>query len=229
MSEAAETIRVLLADDHPALRQGLRTFLEHAPDIQVVGEAEDGWEVQAAVARLRPDVLVLDLVMPGPRPADLERWVRTHYPETVTLVLTAHDRDHYLAQVIEAGAAGFFDKGTPQHQLLDAIRAAAQGSTLLTGEQLSRAARWRATTGERWKRLTERERQVLALLARGYSTRQLATTLGIGERTVETHIGNILSKLALASRAEAVAWVWEQGLVDELDPPAPVARSGEEW
>ncbi|HET92140.1 MAG TPA: response regulator transcription factor [Chloroflexi bacterium] len=210
------TIRVVLADDHPVTRAGIRAILEKASDIQVVGEAKDGVGAQQLAAELRPDVLLLDLVMPGPRPAEIARWVRAHCPETETLILTAHDRDVYLADVVEAGTAGFLTKEEAGEALVEAIRRAARGEVLFTREQLARARQWREEVGQRWGSLTAREREVLALVTDGKSNREIAETLVIGEHTVETHVGNLLGKLGVASRAEAVAWVWRHGLAEEM-------------
>jgi len=121
------TIRVLIADDHPVTRKGIRTILEEALDIKVVGEAKDGVEAKQMVAKLRPDILLLDLVMPGLRPFEIEKWIRTNYPKTITLILTAHDRDYYLAEAIKAGAVGFLTKEEAPQQLVEAIRRAARG------------------------------------------------------------------------------------------------------
>jgi NarL family two-component system response regulator LiaR len=217
MSKLNETIRVLIADDHPATRRGIRAILEEAQDIEVVGEAENGIEAQELIAKLRPDILLLDLVMPGLQPFEVERWVRANYPETVTLVLTAHDRDCYLAKVVEAGAVGFLTKEEAPRRLLDAIHRTVRGDVLLTREQLARANQWRKKVGERWARLTGRERQVLGLMAKGQNNQQIAEVLSISERTVRTHVGNMLSKLEVASRAEAVAWVWQCGIIEEME------------
>src|SRR3990170_5763846 len=110
LSRARQTITLLLADDHPMVRAGIRALLMKAPDIQIVGEAQDGNETLRLVAKLRPKILLLDLKMPGPSPSEIEKWVRENYPETITLVLTAHDRDAYLSSMVEAGAAGYLDK-----------------------------------------------------------------------------------------------------------------------
>jgi DNA-binding NarL/FixJ family response regulator len=141
------TTRVLIADDHPVTRAGIRAILEGAPDIEVVAEAQDGLEAQRLVAELCPRILLLDLVMPGPRPREIEAWVRAHYPETITLVLTAHDRDVFLAEAIEGGVAGFLTKEEAPHRLVKAIRRAARGETLISGEQLARARHWRREVG----------------------------------------------------------------------------------
>jgi len=208
-------IRVLLADDHPAMRAGLRAILEKAPDIEIVAEAEDGLEAQRLVAELRPDVLLLDLVMPGPRPCEIEKWVRIHYPETATLVLTAHDRDGYLAEMIEAGAVGFLTKNEDGERLVEAIRRAARGEVLITGGQLARAGRWQEEVGQKRESLTARERVVLRLLAQGKTDREIAKALCIRLKTVGNHVGRILDKLGVACRTEAALWVVREGLLDE--------------
>ena len=200
-------IRVLLADDHPALRAGIRTILEKAPDIQVVGEARDGTEAQQLTASLRPQVLLLDLRMPGPRPAETVAWVQTHCPETAVLVLTAHDVDCYLAAMVEAGAVGFVVKEEAPETVVAAVRVAAQGDVVFNGEQRTRARRWREEVGDRWQNLTRREREVLRLLAEGMHNAAIAKALCVTTKTVEYHITNILSKLGVASRLEAVVWI----------------------
>jgi DNA-binding NarL/FixJ family response regulator len=214
-----KAIRVLIVDDHPLLRQGIREILEGTPDIEVVGEAQDGAGAKEKVTTLRPNVMLLDLVLPGMKPLEIEAWVRTNYPETVTLVLTAHDRDAFLAKAIEAGVVGFLTKEEPPQRLVEAVRRAAQGEVLITGGQLARAHVWKEAAGERWAELTDRERQIVNRLARGQDTRQIAAALTISERTVETHIGNLLGKLGVTSRAEVVAWVWHHGLIGEEDAP----------
>ena len=209
-----DEIRVLLADDHPVTRAGMRAILEDAPDMQIVGEAKDGIEAERMVADLCPDILLLDLVMPGPRPSEIEAWVRTHYPETITLVLTAHDRDAFLADMVEAGAVGFVTKEEAPDRLVEAIRRAARGEVLFDSEQLTRARRWREEVGERWESLTEREQEVLALVAQGKSNGEIAERLCVTEKTVEKHVSNVLGKLELSSRTEAAMWVVGAGLVE---------------
>jgi len=214
MNDPHPTIRLLLADDHPATRAGLRAILAQAHDIAVVGEAQDGHEARRLVAELQPHILLLDLQMPGLRSADLEKWVRTRYPETVTLVLTAHERDAYLADMADAGVAGFLSKSRPPEQLIDAIRRAARGEVLFDGEQLARIQRWREEVGQRWASLTEREREVLLLVAQGITDQQIAEKLHLQAKTVGNHVSSILKKLNVASRTEAAVWAIREGFVD---------------
>lgn len=199
-------ITVLLADDHEMTRKGIRNFLEQAQDIQVVGEAQGGDEIKRLVADLRPQILLLDLIMPDLSPAELEKWVRTNYPETITLVLTSHDRDTYLSSMMEAGAAGYLDKKLRAAQLISAIRRAARGEILFDKKQLERARRWRQEVSQKWESLSDREREVLQMLTEGVENKAIAASLGIAVNTVEKHLENIYKKLGVASRTEAIHW-----------------------
>jgi DNA-binding NarL/FixJ family response regulator len=131
-------VTILVADDHPMARAGIIQLLKSDPGLVIVGEAENGFEAQQLVEKLRPNVLLLDLKMPGPRPADIERWVRTNYPDIVTLVLTSHDRDVYLAEMTKAGVSGYFSKSVRGEELIKAIHRAVSGESLFTDEQISR-------------------------------------------------------------------------------------------
>jgi DNA-binding NarL/FixJ family response regulator len=206
MSTQHNIITVLIADDHEMTRRGIHDFLEQAPDICVVGEAEDGCEIKEMVACLRPRILLLDLIMPNLSPAELERWVRTNYPETITLVLTAHDRDAYLSNMLEAGVAGYLDKKLRAGQLIAAIRRAACGESIFDKEQLARARRWREEVSRRWDSLTHRERHVLQMLTEGCSNKAISESIGISVHTVEKHLQHIYKKLGVTSRSEAVFW-----------------------
>jgi DNA-binding NarL/FixJ family response regulator len=168
------------------------------------------------VGKLRPKILLLDLKMPGLSAAELEKWVRENYPETITLVLTAHDRDAHLANMMEAGAAGYMSKGESAAGLIGAIRRAANGEILFDVEQFARARRWRETVSEKWASLTERERQVLKLIAEGMDNKAIASSLNITSKTAAFHVTHILEKLGLDSRQKAVAWIHEH-LSDDLE------------
>ena len=205
----SEIISVLLADDHPATRAGIRVLLEKAADIKIIGEAQDGLEAQQLVASLQPRILLLDLVMPGPSPSALETWVRENHPDTITLILTSHDRDVYLAKMMDTGAAGYLDKNVQAEQLIGAIRRAAHGESLFDENQLSRARRWHEEVEEKWNRLTEQERRILHLAAEGKANKHIAIILSITTKTVEKHLTNIYEKLGVASKAEAIVW-WDK-------------------
>ncbi len=201
-----QRITILIVDDHPLARAGVRSILEQAPDMQVVGEADSGSAAKELVAKFRPDILLLDLIMPGVSPAEIEKWVRTNYPETTTLVLTGHDRDVYLTLMMEAGAAGYLSKNERAKTLIASIRLAARGESLFTEEQFARVRRWHEEAGEKWNSLTEREREILKLLVKGLDNKTIAETLGISLRTVAYHVNNLLGKLGLNSRQEVIAW-----------------------
>ncbi len=219
MNEAGEIIRVLVADDHPPLRAGLCVILESASDIRVVGEANDGTEAQQMTARLRPQVLLLDMRMPGPGPNETITWVRTHSPETTVLVLTAYDEDAFLSAMVATGAADYILKEAAPEVIVQAVHNAARGEVFFTAAQLRRVHRWREEVGARWDSLTKREREVLRLLAAGGTNAELARQLGIRPKTVESHVSHVLSKLGVASRLEAVVWAKDAGLEAELREP----------
>jgi len=200
-------ITVILADDHSLVRKGIRSALDEFPDIQIVGEAETGEEVQQLVGELRPRILLLDLKMPGPHPAEIEKWVRTNYPETITLVLTGHDRDSYLSRMVDAGAAGLLDKDESGERLAGAIRRAARGEFIFDSQQLDRARRWRLAAGEKWESLTNREREILRLLVKGLDNADISKVLMVTPKTVAYHTTNIFVKLGVDSRQEAIVWV----------------------
>jgi DNA-binding NarL/FixJ family response regulator len=207
-------ITVLLADDHPTTRAGIRAILNETSDIQVTGEAENGFQVEKMVGELHPNILLLDLVMPGPTPAQLEKSIRANFPATITLVLTAHDRDAYLASMMDAGATGFLSK--TETRLISAIHSAANGDNLFTEEQFARANHWQQKAGEKWKDLTNRERQILHLLVEGCDNKCIAEALGITVKTAAYHVTNILKKIDEKSRHEAIAWTHKY-LPDNLE------------
>jgi two-component system nitrate/nitrite response regulator NarL len=202
-------ITVLLAEDQPVTSAGIRAILERAKDMHLVGEARDGYEAQKLVGELRPMVLLLDLKMPGPRPSEIEKWVRERYPETVTLVLTSHDRDAFLAAMMDAGVSGYLSKNDSTDRLIDAIRRAVSGETLFDDEQIRRALKWRQTVNKKWDDLSERERELLKHLSTGAGNKKIAKALNISLKTVEFHMTNILKKLDMSSRDEAMIWMRE--------------------
>lgn len=204
-------ITVLVADDHSLTLEGVRSMLEKAPDIKIVGEAQDGNEIKPMVAKLEPRILLLDLKMPNLDPVEMEKWVRENYPETLTLVLTAHDKDAFLVGMMEAGASGYLDKKLNAAQLIESIRRASKGDYLFDKEQIERAKRWREKVTVIWESLSKREREVLQLLTEGKDNQKIALSLGVSVNTVEKHLKNIYEKLCVTSRTEAVRWWVDKG------------------
>lgn len=202
-------ITIIIADDHPVTRAGIHNLLGSDPDLVIIGEAENGIEAQQLVERLHPNILLLDLKMPGPRPADIERYVRTNHPETITLVLTAHDRDVYLADMIDAGISGYFSKSMRGEELIKAIRRAVDGENLFTEAQKLRVKRWHEITNDKWKKLTEREKEVLSLMCHGLNNTVISKDLGITYRTTAFHVTNLLKKMEVDSRQQAIVWANE--------------------
>jgi DNA-binding NarL/FixJ family response regulator len=194
----------------------LRKLLDDADDIEVIGEAQDSFAVLELVAKRRPQILLLDLVMPGPRPHEIERWVRKNYPDTHTLVLTSHDRDAYLTAMIDAGASGYVLKSETEQRLIYSIRRTARGEVLFDSAQYARAARWREEVMEKLNRLTPQERKVLERLAEGLDNKAIAKNLEISPKTTAYHITNVLRKLQVESRQKAVVWALKH-LSDNLE------------
>jgi NarL family two-component system response regulator LiaR len=210
-------IRVLIADDQPVVRQGLRTFLELHDDIEVVGEAQDGERALEAVAALAPDVVLMDLVMPRlDGIAAIER-LRELGSSARVIVLTSFLDEDKVLPAVRAGAAGYLLKDAEPAELVRAIRTVDGGDALLHPAVAARVLRELAEDGERTHRhelLTPREREVLALLARGRANKAIAYELGVAEKTVKTHVGNILGKLGLSDRTQAALYAVREGLDD---------------
>jgi len=211
-------VRVLVADDHAVLRAGLRMLLEVQHDMAVAGEAGDGVEVLQKARELQPDVVLMDLSMPGPPSGDVIRQVLRGCPETRVLVLTMHDDPAYLASAMAAGAAGYVVKKVADSELLSAIRAVHAGRTFvdLTQSLGSTSHAVPGTGGaesERPKDLSPREREVLRFLAQGYSNQQIATQIKVSVKTVETHRTRLSEKLGLKGRAELYRFAVESGIL----------------
>lgn len=199
-------ISVLIVDDHSIFRAGVRAILEKTSDIFVIGEAGNGDEAEKLLDELRPNIILLDLKMPNFSPSAFEKWARKNYPETVTLVLTAHDRNAYLAGMMDAGASGYLDKESRAEQLIAAIRRAVYGETLFDEQQKMRARQWQEEVEKKWNGLSERERQILRFLANGANNKEISSKLSVSESTVEKHLEKIYQKLEVTSRAKAVLW-----------------------
>ncbi|HKH17756.1 MAG TPA: response regulator transcription factor [Solirubrobacteraceae bacterium] len=210
-------IRVLIADDHAVVRQGLRTYLELQDDVEVVAEAADGEAAVAEAARLAPDVVLLDLAMPRLDGVAALRELRGRAPAARVIVLTSFGEDDRLFAALRAGAAGFLLKDTEPADLVRAIRTAHGGQSPLSPatatrvvEELARGGRPRAAD-----LLTPRELDVLRLIARGRSNKRIALELGVAEKTVKTHVSHVLAKLGLSDRTQAALYAVREGLADE--------------
>ena len=216
-------VRVVLVDDHALMRQGIRTILSAQPDIEVVGEASSGEEALTVVSQTRPDVVCMDVEMPGIGGLEATRRLVANAEVTAhVLMLTTFEREDYLLAALEAGASGFLLKNARPEHLVDGVRAIAAGEALLAPE-LTRAVIERAVARDRGtsdaprgvlpEQLTEREGEVLRLIAQGLSNDEIAERLLIGRATVKTHVSNVLMKLSLRDRVQAVAFAYRSGLV----------------
>jgi DNA-binding NarL/FixJ family response regulator len=216
-------LRLLIADDQPLMRAGFRAVLEATGEMEVVGEASDGEEAIRAARALRPDVVLMDVRMPKLDGIEAIRQLPNHR----VLVLTTFGLDEYIVEALRAGASGFITKDVPAEELVHAVRVVGAGDALLTPavtrQLLDRVARRLPApvshSPEALDELTEREREVLELLARGMSNAEIASALVVGEATVKTHVSNVLMKLGLRDRVQAVVLAYEMGLVQPGAPP----------
>jgi DNA-binding NarL/FixJ family response regulator len=214
------SIRVLLADDQAMVRAGFRMILETQPDIEVVGEAANGEQAADSARRLRPDVVLMDIQMPdGDGLTATRRITEAGEPHSRVVILTTFERDEYVFEALQSGASGFLLKNAPPEELLHAVRVVAAGDALLAPsvtrtliEQFARRPA-RPDTGARLDTLTEREREVLVMLARGKSNAELAAELVVSEGTIKTHVSSLLGKLGVRDRVQAVVLAYESGLV----------------
>ena len=206
------TLRLLVVDDHPVVRTGLVAMLAEMPDVEVVAEAADGAEAVALAARHSPDVVLMDLRMPGMDGAEATEKLRAGGGGPAVLVLTTYDTDADIVRAVEAGATGYLLKDAPRETLADAIRRAARGETVLAPPVVARlASRLRAPSTPA---LTEREVQVLREVARGLSNAEVGRALHIGEATVKTHLLRAFEKLGVTDRTAAVTAAYRSGLID---------------
>jgi two-component system response regulator NreC len=221
MSEDA--IRILIADDHAVVRTGLRALLDRAPDMQTIGEAIDCEEALHLANELRPDVVLLDISMPGPGGIEATRQLKETLPDIRVLILTVHKDEKLLQEAIKAGASGYVTKNALEPELINAIHAVWRGD-LYVHPTMTRALLKDMAPAEKSpnqpvhkghvESLTPREVEVLRLIAQGYANRQAADELGISVRTVETHRANIMGKLNLSGRVELVRYAMEHGLLE---------------
>jgi two-component system, NarL family, response regulator LiaR len=207
-------VRVLIVDDHPVVRHGLRTFLETQAGLEVVGEAADGAEATELAQRLAPDVVLMDLVMPGVDGVAATRRLRELSPTTKVIVLTSFDGDDNVFPAIRAGAAGYLLKDVSPRELADAVRRVHAGESLLASSVAARLMHEVAAAPEPGAGLTERETEVLRLVARGLANKAIARELGVSEKTVKSHVSNILAKLHLSDRTQAALYAVREGLAE---------------
>jgi DNA-binding NarL/FixJ family response regulator len=215
------TITVVLADDQALVRRGFRLILEAEPDIEVVAEAEDGQQAIDAVRRHRPAVVLMDIQMPGLDGLEATRRILTPAGnQTRVLVLTTFERDDYVFEALQIGASGFLLKTAPPEDLLTAVRVVSRGEALLSPsvtrrviQEVTRHQR-RAPRSPDLDRLTQRELEVLRLLAEGLSNAEIAAELYLGEATVKTHTSSVLSKLGLRDRVQVVIFAYKQGITE---------------
>lgn len=210
------TIGVVLADDHPVVRSGIRHLLEQAPDIVVLGEASDGVEALRLVEELVPDVLLLDMEMPGLAGVDVARRLQAARVPVRVLGLSAYDDEQYIFGLLANGAVGYLTKEEALDTICEAVRGVASGeegwlSRRVTAKLIQREQAPKAPIVPQASGLSAREQQVLQLLADGRGNEQIADTLGISDGTVKNHVTSIYTKLGVATRAEAVAWAWRHG------------------
>jgi DNA-binding NarL/FixJ family response regulator len=215
------TIRVLIADDQALMRAGFRLILQAEPDLELVGEAADGREAVAEAARLRPDVVLMDVRMPELDGIEATRRLLDGNDHTKVVMLTTFDMDEYVYQALRAGASGFLLKDVPPEQLVAGIRSVASGDSLLAPSITRRLIQQFVrrppdalrTPSPELARLTAREVEVLRMMARGRSNAEIATEFFVSETTVKTHVAHLLAKLGLRDRVQAVVFAYESGLV----------------
>lgn len=211
------SIRILLVDDHAVVRQGLRMFLGLDPELDIIGEAADGAEALRMAHALKPDVVLMDLVMPVMDGISAIGAIRRELPDTEVIALTSVLEDEKVIGAVRAGAIGYLLKDTQAEELCRAIKAAAAGQVQLSPQAAARLMR-EVKAPESPETLTERETDVLRLLARGRSNKEIGQALVIGEKTVKTHVSNILAKLSVPSRTQAALYAVRIGLVSAGDP-----------
>jgi two-component system, NarL family, response regulator LiaR len=207
------TIRILIADDHAVVRQGLKMFLSLDPEIEILGEAGDGKKAIDMARQLQPDIVLMDLLMPVLGGVEATAIIRREMPDVEVIALTSVLEDKSVVDAVRAGAIGYLLKDTESDELIRAIKAAAAGQVQLSPKAAARLMR-EVRTPDNPETLTDRETDVLRLLAMGQSNKEIAQTLSIGEKTVKTHVSNVLAKLSVTSRTQAALYAVRIGLVE---------------
>ena len=217
-----DKIPLLITDDHALVRQGIRAFLELQPDLIVIGEADSGEAAVEMAAELVPDVVLMDLVMPGIGGVEATRQVKQVSPHSSVIVLTSYHEDEYIFPALRAGALSYVLKDVGPDELADTVRKAARGESVLHPRVASRVVQelrgTRRDTPNLFTDLSDRELDVLRLIADGLSNAEIANRLFISEKTVKGHVSNILGKLHMLDRTQAAVFAWQQGLVARRDP-----------
>jgi NarL family two-component system response regulator LiaR len=218
----AETISVLITDDHALVRHGIRDFLELQADLSVVGEADSGETAVRIAGELAPDVVLIDLVMPGIGGVEATRQVKQVSPHSQIIVLTSYHEDEYIFPALRAGALSYILKDIGPEELADTVRRAARGESVLHPRVAARVVQEvrgaRNATPNLFTDLSDRELEVLRLIADGLANAEIARRLVISEKTVKGHVSNILGKLHMLDRTQAAVFAWQQGLVTRRDP-----------
>jgi DNA-binding NarL/FixJ family response regulator len=217
-----DKITLLITDDHVLVRQGIRTFLELQPDLTVLGEADSGEAAVRMAAELVPDVVLMDLVMPGMGGVEATRQLKQASPRSQIIVLTSYHEDEYIFPALRAGALSYVLKDVGPDELADTVRKAARGESVLHPRVASRVVQElqgrKRDTPNLFADLSDRELDVLRLIADGRSNAEIADILIISEKTVKSHVSNILGKLHMMDRTQAAVFAWQQGLVARRDP-----------
>lgn len=221
MQRMTEKIRVLIADDHAMFREGVRLLLDGEPDIEVVGDVGNGDEIPASVQALKPDVVLMDISMPGMTGLEATPLLKSRFPDVQVLVLTMHRSDEYFFEMLRAGASGYVLKASDAALLVGAIREVAQGRIYLHPDMATQVLqdyvkRMRSGNGDDGHVPTHREQQILYLLAEGYSNKEIASRLHISPSTVHSHRTNLMHKLHLNSRHELIQYARRHGLFDDV-------------
>lgn len=218
-SNLSSKIRLLIVDDHVLIREGIRSLLENQPDIDIIGEATNGSEAIQQTLSLRPDIVLMDITMPEMGGIEATVKVKEMVPETKVLILTVHEEDRYLSEILKAGASGYFTKGGSSNELISALHAVQEGHVYLyptmtkklVGDYLVQLTK--GIDDRNYSNLTPREKEILKLIAEGHSNQDIAARLFLSPATIQTHRSNIMSKLQVHSRSELTKYAISRGII----------------